>query len=245
MRLKKLIKKTFLQGNTCVCGLRGTGKDLLFGNVIARRKKPYISNLDYTKGKGYQRLKVEDLDILNNYVNFNSDNIIPYNYPYLKESDIYLSDANVYFPSQYCSELNRKYPNICNYQALSRQISQNNFHFNTQNLNRVWDKIREQSDIYIRCRKSIVLFNKFVVQFITLYDKYESCVNRVKPFSIRLPLFNRDRKLQVKLMKEKFIQEHGSVKNRVLFYVNKSKHDTFYFGNLLSVNGEKIKKGVK
>lgn len=46
MRFKKMMKH-FEDGNVCVIGLRGRGKDMLQGNVIVRRKKPYISNTDY------------------------------------------------------------------------------------------------------------------------------------------------------------------------------------------------------
>ena len=45
MRFKRIIRY-FKRGNVCVTGLRGTGKDLLMGNVIARRKKNYVSNLN-------------------------------------------------------------------------------------------------------------------------------------------------------------------------------------------------------
>ena len=31
-------------------------------------------------------------------------------HPYPDGTDIYLSDAGIYFPSQFCSELNREYP---------------------------------------------------------------------------------------------------------------------------------------
>ena len=37
------VVKMFKKGSVCVSGLRGTGKDVIMGNVIARRKKPYIS----------------------------------------------------------------------------------------------------------------------------------------------------------------------------------------------------------
>lgn len=46
------IKRMFEDGNVCVVGLRGRGKDMLFANIIARRRKEYISNTDYkVKGK--------------------------------------------------------------------------------------------------------------------------------------------------------------------------------------------------
>ena len=46
MGIRKIIK-LFENGNVNVTGLRGTGKDVLFSNVIARRKSKYISNVDY------------------------------------------------------------------------------------------------------------------------------------------------------------------------------------------------------
>lgn len=46
MNFKKLIR-LFEDGNVCVCGLRGRGKDLLMSNVAVRRGLDYISNIDY------------------------------------------------------------------------------------------------------------------------------------------------------------------------------------------------------
>ncbi len=233
MTIKKIIK-LFKKGNVCVTGLRGTGKDVLFGNVIKRIDKPYISNLNYTSDSKFQRLEMEKLDCgKNTYKEFISGNIKTYKFPYIKGSDIYLSDAGVYFPAQYCSELNKQFPYFPVYMALSRQVSHNNFHINVQNLNRAWDKIREQSDIYIRCRKCIVLFGLIVIQGITIYDKYDSCLNRVEPCRIKRPMLNKDRQQQADLYLDKFYNQYGSIKKRILIYINKSKHDTYYFEKLL------------
>ena len=51
MRLKK-DNNMFRDGNVCVTGLRGRGKDMLVANVVLRRKAqrkplPYVSNVDY------------------------------------------------------------------------------------------------------------------------------------------------------------------------------------------------------
>lgn len=239
MRIKKLKKKYFDKGNVSVCGLRGTGKDILFGNIIARNKKDYISNLDYTNDKRFHLFNLEKLNLgKNNYKHFLSYclNYYKWEYPYF--TDIYISDAGVYFPSQYCSELNRDYRYFPNYMALSRQVSHNNVHFNVQNLNRVWDKIREQSDIYIMCLSCKVVFGLVLLK-IRIYDKYESCVNRVKPCRIKVPLFaKKDIKLQCKMHVDKFIEKNGLVVNRFLIFRNKSKHDTFMFEKLL-LDGKK------
>lgn len=234
MRFKKVID-LFNSGNVCVTGLRGTGKDVLFGNVIARRKAPYVSNIDY--GGYFCKVNFKDLTLSDNkFTNFVEGDIHEYNYPYPRGSDVYISDVGVYMPSQYCNELNKLYQGMSSYQALSRQVSRNNFHINVQNLNRAWDKIREQSDIYIRCRKCFFVFG-FVFQLITTYDKYQTCLDRVKPCRIRVPMLNLEAQTQAKIYRDKFFNQHGEIRNRVLIYRNKSKHDTYYFERLLRDGG--------
>ena len=248
MRFKKIIK-LFEENCVSVSGMKGTGKDIFFGNVIARRKVPYVSNLNY--GYCLEELKLENLDLHNNYKNWNSVNIIPYNYPYTLGADIYLSDAGIYLPSQYCNQLNKDYEGIISFQALCRQVcGGTRFHFNTQNLNRVWDKIREHSDVYIRCKKCVVLFG-IVFQSITIYDKYESCLSRLNPCRVKVPLLgDKNAKMQARLYLDNFYNQHGKVSNRLLIYRNKSKHDTWYFGRLLGTlnkddSPKKIKQALK
>lgn len=236
------IVKMFLSGNVCVCGLRGSGKDVLMGNVIARRHVPYVSNLDYTNGDGFQKLDFSRIDVgKNTWENLLRDDPYYYEFPYKEGSDIYISDVGIYLPSQYCSELNRKYPYLPTYMALSRQVSHNNFHINVQSLNRAWDKIREQSDLYIRCRWVFKPLAKIgiIFQKVTIYDKYDSCVQRVEPCRISVPLLaSTEAKMHAKLYIDKFYNQYGSVKSRYLLYVNRSKHDTYYFEKLFK-NGKK------
>lgn len=236
MRIKKLIK-LFEKNNVCVCGLRGRGKDILFGNVVARSLCPYVSNVDYTKDKNFQLLSLEKINVKNTYTNFINGDYNFYEFPYKIASDIFISDVGVYFPSQYCGELNKKFPTFPIYNALSRQISNNHVHFNCQNLNRVWDKFREMSDIYIMCNKCIFIFNTVILN-ITIYDKYQSALDRVKPCKITKPLLNKEVKYNVEMYKDNFYNTYGSVKNYTLIFKNKSKHNTLLFGGLLR-NGKK------
>lgn len=225
----------FKSGSVCVTGLRGTGKDVLFGNVIARRKKPYVSNLDYGGDREVLNLSLLDMGG-NSYRNFIANSFSPFHYPFKKGADIYISDVGAYLPSQYCNELNKAYPYLPTYVALSRQISRNNIHFNVQNLNRAWDKFREQSDIYIRCRWCKVIFGKLVVMGITTYDKAESCQARVKPCRLSAPLFcSKEKQLQLDIYKDNFSNVHGEVKDYVLIFWNKSQHDTYDFEKKLEV----------
>lgn len=231
MRLKKVIK-LFEEGNVSVCGLKGRGKDLLMSNVVVRRKLPYICNIDY--GVEHYDLDFSQLDIgLNSYKDFINGTVKYYSYPYPDKTDVYISDAGVYFPSQYCNELNRDYKNLPQFMALSRHIGDCSVHYNSQNLNRVWDKIREQSDTYILARHCFYVAG-FVLQRITIYDKYDSALQRLKPLKIPLPLFaNREMKLQAKITKANHEAAHGTIRSAWLFYRNKSTYDTRRFRAIL------------
>lgn len=235
MILKRIIRY-FKRGNVCVCGLRGRGKDLLFANVILRRKTPYISNFNYGGNVLYQKLDFDNLNVgKNTYDSFIKNDINYYKFPYILGSDIYVSDIGVYLPSQYCNELNKKYPYLATYQALSRQVSHNNFHFNVQNLNRCWDKIREQSDFYILCNRCFYIKGlNIVIQKITIYDKYQSAVDRVKPNRIKVPLLgDKNAKMSARIYCDKFRNTYGLVRSAWLVYKNKSNYDTLYFEELL------------
>ena len=239
----KKVFKMFKNGNVCVTGLRGTGKDVLFGNVIARRPEPYVSNLNY--GGDFHQVDFGRLDCGGNvYLDFLSGKVKFYEYPYPSGSDVYVSDAGIYFPAQYCSELNRKFGSLATYQALSRQVSHNNFHVNTQNLNRVWDKIREQSDLYIRCRRCLFI-GQWVFQSVTVYDKAQSCVDRVRPCRISVPLLNKQAKTQANIYRDQFFNTHGDVRDMLLIYRNRSGHDTYYFESLMKEGASDEDKKIK
>lgn len=240
MRLSYVVN-LFKEGNVMVCGPKGKGKDVLFGNVIARRRKPYVSNLDYTQDDLYQKLDFSKIDCGGNtYRELISGKVKYYKFPYEPESDIYISDAGIYLPAQYCNELNRDFKHMPTYFAVCRQLSHNAVHANVQAFPRVWDKLREQSaDTYIRCRFCKVLFGFLVVQKITVYDKYQSAVDRVTPCRITVPLLaNKEVKQNAQIYLDKFRNTYGMVRNGLLIYINKSKHDTYYFEKLF-LQGEK------
>ena len=231
MRFKKIIR-LFEDGNVCVCGLRGRGKDLLMSNVVTRRKLSYISNIDY--GGKYYPFFYDDLACGNNtFRQFIRGDVNYYSFPYPDGTDVYLSDAGIYFPSQYCNELNKLFPYMAVYQAISRHVANANFHFNAQNLNRVWDKIREQSDIYILCRRCWYI-RGLVIQFITIYDKYQSAVDRQKPLNLPLPLLsNKETRMLRKIQLAQYEATHGRIENRILIYKNRSNYNSRQFKEIL------------
>lgn len=238
MTIRRLIKKTFNKGNVLVTGLRGTGKDVLFGNVIARRKLPYLSNLDY--GGKYNKLDFDCMKLGGNTYDTMMSKPLYYEWKYPYGTDIYLSDVGVYFPAQYCNELNKKYQSVPYFLALSRQVARSNVHCNAQNINRIYDKLREQSDLYITCNWCKVIFG-FVIQKITIYSKYQSCVDRVPPCRIKVPFLNKDRIQKAEIEIEHYKINYGDVSSHILIYRNKSKHDTYYFEKLLK-EGVKVEK---
>lgn len=235
MTIKGIIR-IYKRNSVSVCGMKGRGKDLLTANVVVRRKIPYISNVDY----GGYRIKFDynDIRLPNTYKDFIEGKIKKFDYKFADKMDIYLSDCGVYFPSQYCNELNKEYKELPTFIALSRQIGECAVHFNSQALNRVWDKIREQSDIYILCRRCWYIkipFFPIVLQRITIYDKYESANERRLPLRIPLPLLaNKEMRLQRTIKLNEYESAHGKIKSRWLIYRNKSNYNTRIFKEMMN-----------
>lgn len=177
---KITLLKAFKKGNTIVFGAKGKGKDLFTQKIIMwRKKKEYFSNISY--GYKYNPISLKELDVKNTYHNLINEKIeiTEKNYKF-ESSDIYISDAGNYLPSQYDASLHKTYPSFPIFYSLSRQLYNNNVHCNTQNLGRVWKALREQADAYIWCRGTIKLPFFLVVRFV-YYDKYQSAENRLLP----------------------------------------------------------------
>lgn len=229
----KPIVRLFERGSVSVCGQRGTGKDLLTSNVVVRRNRPYVSNVPYDDK--CIPFEYEKIAIGNNYKNFITGRINPYVYPYPDGTDIYLSDCGVYFPSQYCNELNREYKDLPTFLALSRHVGNCSVHTNAQDIGRPFDKLREQSDCYVMAVWAKVFFG-YVIQKVRVYERYDACKARVRPCRIHQPLIclNADRKLQIQMYRDNFYNQHGEVEDYILIYRHKSTYDTRFFRSLLA-----------
>lgn len=239
MLFRSVIKK-FEDGNVCVTGLRGRGKDMLMANVVVRRRKPYVSNVEYYP-ENHIEYNPKDYDIGGNtYRNFIEGTLKRYVYPHQDGTDLYISDVGVYFPSQYCNELNRDYKSVPTFSALSRHLGACNVHINVQNLNRAWDKLREMSDTYIACNGCFVLFG-IVFQRITVYDMYDSCIRRIKPYQYKAPLLASKEMRQLDDMERmRYEQNYGKVRSHILIYRNKSSYDTRVFKTMLENAVDKL-----
>lgn len=225
----------FKKGNCIVTGLRGCGKDMAFSIVVNARKKNYISNVNYSDPKKKYKCFEFDTKVWelskNTYQDFADGTLKQYVYPYPDDIDYYISDAGVYFPSQYCNELVKKYKGAPLFQALSRHLGDCNVHCNVQNLNRLWDKIREQSDLYIRMADCKVFFRKLVFLRAYVYETEESCSARLVP-----PYFGVGSK--AKDRKNAWICAHGKVQRISFFAKLPYAYDSRRFKRLLE-NGLK------
>lgn len=237
--MKKIIE-LFESGNVSVSGLRGRGKDLLMANVAYRRGQEYVCNVEYG-GNWHDFVPMEFDCGGNTYDDFIKGEVKQYIYPYPDGTDIYISDAGIYFPAQYTNELNKKYGYFATFMALSRHLGACNVHFNAQNLNRVWDKIREQSDIYITCNRCVFLFRKIVIQKVTIYEKYQSAVDRVPPYRPPKAMFGAS-KVNVELEAQRYKITYGDIQRRMLIYIHKSPYDTRRFKSMLANGKPRNKK---
>lgn len=236
MRFKKIVNM-FKAGNVAVAGKRGRGKDMLTANVIVRRKKPYISNIDY--GGEHFPFEYDKIAVAGNtYRDFVSGNLKKYVFPYPDGTDLYLSDTGVYFPAHYCNELNRDFKSLPTFFALSRHLGKSNAHSNSQSLSRCWDKLREQGDQYIVCLRCYVILG-IVLQRVAIYDKYESACQVMPRLRLPKPLIESKReKLARRTAEEMYKAQHGEIKFAWLLYRNKSKYDTRAFKKMLEEGKE-------
>lgn len=237
---RRKVINTFKNTSVLVGGARGKGKDMLMNYVVSKRNNTYISNIQYAEAeKGNEKSKKKDgkwieFDPLkqwglggNTNRDFIEDTLHKYEYQYNDGIDYYISDIGVYFPSQDFAILNARYKSATAFQALARHLGDCNVHANTQAFNRVWDKIREQFETYILCRKCKVTFGRFIKQKITIYDNYESACMGIEPIPSGIGKKARQEKA-------KFIAEHGHIQKMTIRYILKKKYDTRRFKKILA-----------
>ena len=234
------VKKWFDEGNIIVCGKKGKGKDVLFGNVIARIKRPYISNIDYTKDDRYIPLNYVELDCGGNtWRNVLSGKLNYYEFPYGDKVNIYHSDVGNGMPCQYDKELDEEFPSFPMFLALQRHLADSCYHCNAQAYERPWKKIREQAEeVYIRCIGCKVICGIVFAQFV-YYNREQSCIDQIPPFPYKEPFFKKKTdKINIDLEKTKYLIQYGEIKKYTYICINKSKHDTRAFRTMFA-NGDK------
>lgn len=225
-RNRDFVLKEFKNASVIVAGKKGSGKDLLFQFVIKKRKKAF-ANMPYG-----DNVEVRDISTLtvspNTYERFIDGTVVKVNNAYPDGVDFFLSDGGIYLPSQYHGLLDKKFPSLPIFYALSRQLNDMRIHVNTQNFNRLWDKLREQADSYFKCLFAHVLFKRLVIQRVRFYSKYESAVNNVLPF----PKHGCSEEVQAQYLT--YCAQNGIIKDMYIVYLLPRKHyDTRYFQKVI------------
>ena len=216
VRNRNFVLKEFANASVIVAGKKGSGKDLLFQFVIKKRKKAY-ANMPY--GNNVEVRDISTLSVApNTYDSFINGKIQKVDNNYPDGVDFFLSDGGIYLPSQYHGLLDKKYPSLPIFYALSRQLNNMRIHVNTQNFNRLWDKLREQADSYFKCIFAHVLFKRLVIQRVRFYSKYESAVNNVLPF----PKHGRGEEIQAQYLT--YCAQNGIIKDMYIVYFLPKKH---------------------
>lgn len=228
------ICKKFIEGNCIVVGKKGKGKDLFFNQIINKRKSKCISNIQYNptfckkKPLDYLKLKNDKGEELK-YSDFLSGKFQPVEKQLNECQDYYISDCGVFLPSQCQAELCKKYPSLPITYALSRHLARMNIHANSQALNRIWDKLREQADSYFIIRKSINC-GLFFLQKVTYYDDYNRCLQNMRPFKSNKLLSSKENRA----LFENYTAQNGLIKNMWTIQLNKNiKYDTREFHKII------------
>lgn len=218
---RRVLVDEFSRCNVIVFGKKGTGKDLIFNAVINARKRRCSANIQYNSKYCTIRDVKEYSVAPNTYRNFLDGNITIVDKVLPEREDYYISDGGIILPSQYQSDLVKLYPSLPIYYALSRHLQNSNVHINTQALGRVWDKLREQADCYIKAIRSFTVFGLVFTRFI-VYDEYESAKLGLRPYhhSILSRQFS-------KANAEEFEALHGRVESHIIVQrKSRIKYDT-------------------
>jgi len=222
----KFVVQKFEKNNTITFGAKGNGKDLLFQMVISKRNEPYMSTQDY--GTHFIPTSIKDFTLSpNTFEQMIEGKIRLINKKYEWEgNDFYISDGGIYLPSQYDSLLSKLYPSFPIFYATSRHLGLINIHANTQAINRLWIKIREQADSYFKLRGAVSI-GSYIFLKVRYYSEYKSAEQGIMPMP-KTGLASKNNALYSTtpaMMKAEFESMNGIVKD--LLCVIKKK-DIFY-----------------
>lgn len=230
---KRKVIREFRRCNVIVDGKKGSGKDLLFSEVIYKRKEKYYANIDY--GGDGEIISAKDISVSpNTYADFIEGKVTVVPRRFAERKDCYISDGGIYLPSYMDSVLYKKYPSFPIYYALSRHLACHNIHVNVQNFGRVWKALREQADSFIHVHTTISLpFFLFVK--CTIYDDVNSAINHVRPMKVRI--FNK----HSKALADQYNAERGDiVSGWVIIPKSHVKYNTRYFEKVIYGDSERI-----
>jgi len=226
-RSNAIIKTTFENSSTYTFGAKGKGKDLLYQKVIHLRKIPYYSNIYY--GGFYKHLSLKAMNVdPNTYHNMIVNDVKGINTYLLEQCDLYISDAGIYLPNFEDAKLNKEYPSMPIFIAVQRHILSSNTHVNSQAYGRVWKKVREQADFYIKALRVIKLGGVFLCK-IRIYDKESSAENDMRPLRKKLFVKNLE-------TADDYYAKNGTIIERYYIILKKHiKYDTRAFKRIFKI----------
>lgn len=226
------------EGNCIIFGPKGAGKDCLNNKGINARKEQCYANIPYNKEYCTER-DIRKFSVYpNTYKDILNNTIKVIDKENKENCDMYISDGGIILPSQYSSDLVKNYPSLPIYYALSRHLTNSNIHINTQYLGRVWDKLREQAEFFIRAvhtkKIAIKIKNKeygFLITDFIIYDNYQSALSKLNPFDNKR-LFEG---AEGAAARADFQAKHGNIKaykviQRIshVYYDSRHYHKDFY-----------------
>lgn len=239
---KQYVVKLYKGGNVGANGKRRKGKDLLHQLVIWARNEPYYANIEY----GYEMIEKIDLSDLQlkgiDYHKFIEGQYDKIDRRFMEKVDIYISDGGNFLPSQYHKDLEKKYPSMPIFISLQGHLYASNIHFNWNGeATRIWDKVREQMDEYIKVVGSVDVFvGRFI--FIRHYSRPQAFEENKLPFKknrLLDPSINKS-------MRQQYEAENGIIKNMWLYIpYKKVKYDTRVFEKMIFKEGSERIEYVK
>jgi len=214
----------FNNNDVAVYGFRGAGKDCLFAHAINLKNEKHYSNIYYNELTEVRDLK--DLHVGgNSYEDFIEGKIDKFTPNFEDGAHFFISDAGVYLGCQFNKELNQNFGELPIHIALRRHLYDSHVHTNSQALNRVWDKLREQQSCFIHCLGTVNCGDYLIVSTIS-YTKYESALACLPPPK------NPD--------KFDILRNGEIVERRFKVPLNALKYDSRHFKSILHHNKEEL-----
>lgn len=232
---KRELVKEFRRCNVIVAGKKGAGKDLLFQEIIRKRKEPYYANINY--GGKCTLVSPKEISVEpNTYENFIKGEVHEVQRVFKERTDFYISDGGIFLPSYMDSTLYKTFKSLPIFYALSRHLCAANVHVNVQNFGRLWKALREQADSYVLVKRTISLPRYLLVRA-TIYDNYESAEQKLEPMKKRW--FNKYSKTEYDL----YEAQHGYIKKGWVIIKKKNiKYDTRAFEKIIYGEQPRIKQ---
>lgn len=243
---KKMLLTAFRAGNVCVAGCKGTGKDMLFYNVIRLREKenePHAGNIFYNPRTKIRPIKHYRL-YNNTTLNFIDNDFKPEIKRFQEKEDYYISDCGLALPAWQRQRLEKDFPTFPIVYALSRQLADFNIHANAQVYGLIWDKLRNQANYFITCLHCKVV-GRLVRQEFIIYSRQQSAEENIMPFIVRknfLGIKNRNDLATAQL----FNAKNGYIERLTTYFIlpkNEEMYDTRqYHKTLYGEKAPDIKK---